>query len=82
MTDANTRQDEIRYHPDPPSTGWVIHEVFRTSETDEVMWAWCKVAVDGPGYTEIQFTQPDGHTVADAPGTSVRLGAVLFQVWC
>lgn len=66
----------------PPSTGWVIHEVYRYNENDPVLWAWCKVEVAEPGYTETQFTQPDGHTPADAPDGAVRLGPVLFQVWC
>lgn len=80
MTDENARHDT---HPDPPSTGWVVHEVYRYNESDELLWAWCKVQVDAPGYTEIQFTEADGHTASDGPrSASVRLGAVLFQVWC
>lgn len=79
MTDAELATPA----PAPPSTGWVIHEVFRYAESDGLLWAWCKVAVDAPGYTEIQYTEPDGHTAADAPShSSVRLGPVLFQVWC
>jgi hypothetical protein len=64
-----------------PSTGWVVHEVVRPTETDAVVWAWCRVQIDGPGYTEVHFTEADGHTVTAGPGM-LQLGRVLFQVWC
>lgn len=89
MTDENTRPAiGDLFNPDPPSTGWVVHEVYRYNETDAQLWAWCKVQVDAPGYTEIQYTEADGHTASDGPHTGgpranrVRLGPVLFQVWC
>lgn len=65
----------------PPSTGWVVHEVARSREADESLWAWCKVQVDQPGYTEVYFTGIDGTTAASGPDHP-RLGRVLFQVWC
>ena len=59
-----------------------MHEVARATETSTVVWAWCKVQVDEPGYSEVVFTHDDGHTPADAPPQGLRLGRVLFQVWC
>ena len=66
----------------PPSTGWVVHQVARRAENQHVVWAWCKVQVDEPGYTDITFTKPDGKTPTDPGDGELRLGAVLFQLWC
>jgi len=64
-----------------PSVGWVVHEVTHSKEAQPTVWAWCRVAIDGPGYQEITFTKPDGTTAVDAPKDLV-LGRVLFQLWC
>lgn len=66
----------------PPSTGWVVHEVVRVKDADPIVWAWCKVGVDAPGYTEVTFTRSDGTTHADIGSDDLRLGTVLFQLWC
>ena len=72
-------------------SGWVVHlvEGKPQSTANQTFWAWCKVEVDKPGYTEIVFTEPDGSTPADpypeTPGAArrrVRLGAMLFKVFC
>jgi hypothetical protein len=75
----------------PPMVGWVVHltEGKPQSTQNQTFWAWCKVEADKPGYTEIVFTEADGTTPADpypvAPGGTrrpVRLGTVLFKVFC
>ncbi len=75
----------------PPMSGWVVHDVAGKpqSTSNQSFWAWCKVEADRPGYTEIHFTETDGSTPADpypkAPGSAprpVRLGTVLFKVFC
>lgn len=67
---------------DVPSVGWVVHELVRRDEHTQIVWAWCKVGVDEPGYTEMSFTADDGISLADPPRGSVHLGSVLFKVWC
>lgn len=76
----------------PPSEGWVVHEVAGKPQATSTRthWAWCKVTTEGPGYTEIVFTEADGTTfadpypkpTADGPDYRVRLGPVLFKVFC
>ena len=69
-----------------PAVGWVVHVVEGKPQhlSNTTHWAWCKVEVDKPGYTEIVFTLPDGATTADPypNGEQVRLGVVLFKVFC
>lgn len=65
-----------------PSTGWVVHEVARPKDASPVVWAWCKVGVDEPGYSEVTFTKTDGSTSTDIGTDELRLGPVLFQLWC
>jgi hypothetical protein len=75
----------------PPMSGWVVHDVAGKPQStqNQTYWAWCRVEANQPGYVEIHFTEPDGSTPADpyppAPdGTRrpVRLGPVLFKVFC
>lgn len=66
----------------PPSIGWVVHEVVRVRDASQIVWAWCKVEVNEPGYTEVTFTKSDGSTKVDIGTDELRLGPVLFQVWC
>lgn len=76
----------------PPAVGWVVHLVVgkpQVTQNHEI-WAWCKVTVDEPGYSEIVFTETDGSTPAnpypkptpDSPDFKVRLGPVVFKVFC
>lgn len=74
-----------------PAVGWVVHKVVGKPQQTEgiVHWAWCRVTTEGPGYTDIVFTESDGTTVADPyphlPATAdrpVKLGEVLFKVFC
>lgn len=73
-----------------PSVGWVVHEVIHERAGDPDTWAWCKVEIDRHGYAEIAFTKTDGSTPADDPTSkfvgplkpTLRLGAVLFKLWC
>lgn len=76
----------------PPPVGFVVHTVAGKpqSTANHEFWAWCKVVADSPGYTEITFTHTDGSTVADpyplptpdSPPYPVRLGPVVFKVFC
>lgn len=76
--------------PDP--VGWVVHVAVGKPQATEnqTIWAWCKVEAEKPGYTEIVFTLSDGTTPADpypkptddSPQRPVRLGPVLFKVFC
>jgi|PlaIllAssembly_1097288.scaffolds.fasta_scaffold00276_4 hypothetical protein len=66
-------------------TGWVVHEVSLTNAEQTrhgSVWAWCRVQHDEPGYSEVAFTKADGFTQAQKPDGDLRLGKVLFQVWC
>lgn len=74
-----------------PSVGYVVHKVVgKPQQTEGVAhWAWCRVTTEGPGYTDITFTESDGKTIADPyphlPDTAdrpVKLGEVLFKVFC
>lgn len=82
MSEQSAIEGQLAAFELPPSTGWVVHEVVRVKDADPVVWAWCKVGVDEPGYTEVTFTKPDGSTLVDLGGDELRLGAVLFKVWC
>jgi hypothetical protein len=81
----------------PPMTGWVVHtaENKPASTAGRPIWAWCKVSQDGPGYSEIVFTEADGTTPVDPYPVQrndagdaleaerrVQLGPVVFQVFC
>ncbi len=65
------------------SVGWVVHQVVTPAgwKGGEV-WAWCRVQVSDPGYSEMAFTKADGATGASRPDGELRLGPVLFKVWC
>lgn len=73
-----------------PSVGWVVHEVVLGREGEGTVWAWCRVEIDAPRYVEIVFTRADGQTAVDDPTIaashanprSLRLGPVLFKLWC
>lgn len=66
---------------DVPSLGWVVHELHRQKENQPILWAWCRVSVDEPGYSEVHFTASDGTTIVDGPA-AFRLGAVIVKLWC
>ena len=75
----------------PAPVGWVVHLVSgRSQQATGDVWAWCKVTADDPGYSEVVFTETDGSTPADpypkatsdAPDRPLRLGAVVFKVFC
>ena len=76
----------------PPAVGWVVHLVAGKPQqtSGHEMWAWCKVTADEPGYTDIVFTETDGQTITDpypkptldSPDRPVRLGPVVFKVFC
>lgn len=76
----------------PPAVGWVVHLVAGKPQQTQSHehWAWCKVTVDEPGYTDIVFTETDGSTIAnpyprptpDSPQLPVKLGPVVFKVFC
>ena len=76
----------------PPPVGFVVHLVAGLSQQNSgtEFWAWCKVTADQPGYSEIVFTLSDGSTIADpypkptedSPQDPVRLGPVVFKVFC
>lgn len=76
----------------PPAIGWVVHLVAGKPQQTQSreFWAWCKVTVDQPGYTDIVFTETDGSTIADpyprptadSPLLPVRLGPVVFKAFC
>ncbi len=76
----------------PPPEGWVVHLVEGKPQQTQgsTHWAWCKVTLEGPGYTEVVFTEADGQTIAnpypkptpDSPDRPLRLGPVLFKVFC
>lgn len=44
------------------------------------VWAWCEVNGDGPGFTDITYTEADGISIVDAPGIQHQLGRFLFTV--
>jgi len=76
----------------PPPVGFVVHLVSNLPQQTQgrEFWAWCKVTADQPGYTDIMFTHTDGQTIADpyplptedSPVRPVRLGPVVFKVFC
>jgi hypothetical protein len=72
-------------HTDP-AVGYVVHRVAGRPEHLADVWAWCQVEEGRPGYTSVTFTRTDGHTPTepypDQPDRELRLGAVLFRVWC
>lgn len=82
----------------PAATGWVIHTVEGKPQqtSTRTLWAWCKVSTEGPGYTDIVFTETDGATHVDPYPVRyddntgvpldqphpVQLGPVVFKVFC
>ena len=67
----------------PPTVGWIVHPVLNVPNTAQgSVWAWCRVEMDQPGYSEIHFTRNDGQTPAEQPDGALRLGAPIFQAWC
>ena len=70
----------------PPRSGFVVHHVASTPQNAGIVWAWCESVEGKPGYASIVFTGPDGATPADPhpgnPDRALRLGEVLFRVWC
>jgi hypothetical protein len=95
MSNSNAQDMPVRPLYDtldpPPASGWVVHltEGKPQSTQGTASWAWCKVEEGRPGYTEMHFTLPDGVTPTDpypsaagAEPRPVRLGTVLFKVFC
>lgn len=79
-----TERTELSYEgvlSETATVGWVVHEVMVPTGGQGV-WAWCRVEMDRPGYSEIYFTKRDGQTVAERPAGELRLGARVFQAWC
>lgn len=66
----------------PPATGWVIHEVRRARASEPLIWAWCQVTDQGPGYTQITYTLTDGVTQPDHTPTRPELGPVITRIFC
>ena len=75
-----------------PPVGVVVHLVVGKPQqsANQVHWAWCTVEAGRPGYTDVVFTLADGQTISDPypkptpddPDFPLRLGPVLFKVFC
>lgn len=86
MSDINMPITSFAELDGPAPVGWVVHTAEGKPQqlSNITLWAWCKVEVDQPGYAEIVYTHADGATPADPypNGEPVRLGPVLFKVFC
>lgn len=64
----------------PRQHGYVVHEVVN-SKPNTVVWAWCLVIEEQPGYAEITYTRNDGSTPVPFE-EKPQLGPVITKVWC